>query len=56
MTIDAASVFGAAASDPLFGLGFTLVIYQGASWLQRRCGGLVLLNRSWFRSRLPWWS
>jgi predicted murein hydrolase (TIGR00659 family) len=44
MTIDAASVFGAAASDPLFGLGFTLVIYQGASWLQRRCGGLVLLN------------
>jgi predicted murein hydrolase (TIGR00659 family) len=38
------SVLQAIGADPLFGLGFTLVIYQAAAWLQRRCGGFVLLN------------
>ncbi len=44
MTVDPYTVLLTVKADPLFGLGFTLVTYQAAGWLQRRCGGLVLLN------------
>jgi predicted murein hydrolase (TIGR00659 family) len=31
-------------TDPLFGLAITLLVFQFSAWLQRRCGGSVLLN------------
>ncbi|MCK0207603.1 LrgB family protein [Starkeya koreensis] len=34
----------AIGASPLFGLALTLGVYVGASWLQRRCGGIALLN------------
>jgi predicted murein hydrolase (TIGR00659 family) len=44
VTFDPHSLLLTVKTDPLFGLGFTLVTYQAAAWLQRRCGGAVLLN------------
>lgn len=38
------SFLSSVRGDPLFGLGFTLVVYQAAVWLQHRCRGFVLLN------------
>lgn len=44
MSVPAASTLSAISASPLFGLGLTLGVYVGASWLQRRCGGIALLN------------
>jgi putative effector of murein hydrolase len=44
MTLDTHPILQAIEADPLFGLGITLVTYRSAVSVQRRCGGLVLLN------------